>query len=145
MFIIQGLGPANYISGGVASGSTPGLTSQRLDSDASFAGYNDQEETGQQSELFSVLKTLARLSRESTNDRYFTQEGLLPFLMEIIALIPETNKEFPGKMIMMLLSILKNVSGNEELRKKSLEIKNCAILSALLEHLNERVQEQKKL
>ena len=141
LFIMQGLGFANYMSNAASSG----FASERMDSEASFARYSEQEEAGQQTELFFVLKTLARLSKESQNDRLFIQEGLLPFLIEILATIPDLKQDFPAKITTMLLNILKNISGNEEMRKKALEIKNCAIFSGLLNHLNQIVQAQKKL
>jgi len=123
------------------------LSLDKFESESSFVKYSEQEESGQATttELVIVLKTLAKLSKEAQNDALFIQEGIFPFLMEIMTAFVNAQEEQHLNLITLILTTLKNVSGNEEIRKKALDVKNCSVLSNLLNFLNEISQKEKKL
>ncbi len=133
---MRSVGFADYIFN--AKNSTFSLS--KIEDDSSFIRYNEQEETGQLTDLTLVLKTLAKLSKEKENDEYFLQEGLFVFLIEIMETVASIKQGPQANLLVLLLSSLKNIAGNEEIRKKALKVKNCEIYANLLDYMNELSQ-----
>ena len=134
---MRNVGFADYITNSVTSQSS-------LDPEASFATTTDKEDGDSTSELPIVIKGLAKLSKEATNDAYFLQEGMFGFIIEILVLMPSLKQDPQTNLLSLLLNMLKNISGNEEIRKRALENKNCVVLANLLDYLNEWARTNKK-
>lgn len=137
LFVMRNVGFAEYITNSVTSQSS-------LDPEASFATTTEREDGDSSNELPVVIKSLAKLSKEATNDTYFLQEGLFAFVVEILAIIPSLKQDPQINLLSLLLNTLKNITGNEEIRKRALENKNCSVLSNLLAYLNEWARVNKK-
>jgi len=136
LYVMRSVGFADYIFN--ARNSTFSLS--KLEDDSSFVKYSDQEETGQMTDLSLVLKTLAKLSKEKENDEYFLQEGIFVFLIEIMETVVNIKQGPQTNLLVLLLSSLKNIAGNEEIRKKALKLKNCETYSNLLDYMNDLSQ-----
>lgn len=134
---MRNVGFADYVTNSVTSQSS-------LDPEASFATNTEREDGDSTSELPVVIKSLARLSKEATNDTFFLQEGMFGFIIEILAIVPSLKQDPQTSLLSLLLNMLKNISGNEEIRKRTLENKNCAVLANLLDYLNEWARANKK-
>jgi len=137
---MRSVGFADYIF----NARNTAFSMSRVEDDSSFVKYSDQEEVGQMTDLTLVLKSLAKLSKEKENDEYFVQEGLFPFLMEIMETVVTLKQGPQSNMLNLLLTSLKNIAGNEEIRKKALKVKNCQTLANLLDYLNDLSQENNK-
>jgi len=136
LYVMRSVGFADYIF----NARNTAFSMSRIEDDSSFVKYSDQEEVGQMTDLTLVLKNLAKLSREKENDEYFVQEGIFPFLMEIMETIVTLKQGPQSNLLILLMSSLKNIAGNEEIRKKALKLKNCEIFSNLLDYLNDLSQ-----
>lgn len=121
------------------------LSLDQYESESSFVQYDKQEVGQKATGLSVVLKSLAKLSKEAQNDAFFIQEGLFSFVMEAITTIVNAEDSQSLNLLVLLLTTVKNISGNEEMRKKLLEVKNCSVFSNLLKFLNALTQKEKKL
>lgn len=114
-----------------------------MNPETSLSRVDDNDDASNANTLTKILQILAKLSREATNDYLFTEEGIIPFLLEILNCAPQIKGELPAKQFVFVLIAVKNISGTEQVRKKMLEIKNCTIFSNLLDIINEKVKENK--
>lgn len=105
-------------------------------------GEKDEDEFPEN--LDNILKKLALMSRETVNDMLFLEEGLIPLLLEILTAANQSDEEIPYGLVGYVLMIIKNISGNEQIRKKMLETKNCMVFSNLLDLINQGSRANKK-
>jgi hypothetical protein len=149
LIIIRNLGFLSYLND-VDDGDEDDDPLNKTDSsfytnpDTSISRIDDPEDSGKGNVLTRILQVLAKLSREATYDPLFTEEGIPPFLLEILSCAPQLKGNLPSRQFVYVLITIKNISGTEQFRKKMLEIKNCTIFSNLLDIINENVHGNKK-
>ena len=111
----------------------------------SFAAHTTQNSTERsitpnftltKGELFQcfeyLLASTLELSKEPDNTKFFLEEGLISFLLEILEVMIGLGEALPMKLVISVATIIKNITSDSGARKKLLEVKNVEKFSKLL-------------
>ena len=92
-----------------------------------------KDSTGATEALGFIIKEIYKLSKDATNDKSFIEEGILQYILEMLATLTSFEiEDIPKTFVLQLLNTVKNITGKEEVRKKLLDVKNIEIFSKLL-------------
>jgi hypothetical protein len=142
--VYKNLGFSNYLFDTTQSNQDDIMNTSFYKGDVSMIVPDEKEEDEFPENLDNILKKLALISKDSVNDMLFLEEGLIPLLLEVLTAANQSEDELPYGLVGYVLMIIKNISGNEQIRKKMLEVKNCMVFSNLLDVINQGSRANKK-